>query len=102
MDVETSVEEVKIVQQAPLGDTARANVGETFDQDFVNELPLSSRDYQGVAALTPGVNDLAGDGNPNVRGGTYFNNTYSVDGFTTTDPVTHTFGQTFSFDAMNQ
>ncbi len=102
MEVETSVEEIKIVEKAPVVNTTRSSIGETFDQDFVNELPLTSRDYQGVAALTAGVSDLGGTGNPNVRGGTYFANSYSVDGFQTTDPVTHTFGQNFSFDAMAQ
>lgn len=100
MEVETAEEQVRVVEKLPTVDTSRALVGESFDLDFVDQLPLSTRDYQGVAALTAGVGDPSGNGNPSVRGGTFFNNSYSVDGFQTTDPVTHTFGQNFSFDAI--
>jgi hypothetical protein len=100
MEVETAEEQVRIVEKAPTVNTTKATVGESFDLDFVNNLPLGTRDFQGVAALTPGVQDN-GSGNPSVRGGTFFNNTYTVDGFQTTDPVTHTFTENFAFDAMN-
>jgi len=88
------------VQKRPLIDTTNPVVGETFDAEFLDQLPLAQRDYQGVATLVPGVVDSTGTGNPSIMGGAYFNNTYKVDGFDTTDPVTHTFGQNFSFNAM--
>jgi hypothetical protein len=100
MEVETGVEEVKVVEKAPTVNVHKTSVGEDFDLEFVDKLPLPSRDYQGVASLAAGVFD-DGSGNPQVRGGTYFNNSYTVDGFDTTDPVTHTFGQNFSFNAMS-
>ncbi|HEY0714596.1 MAG TPA: hypothetical protein VGF45_18070, partial [Polyangia bacterium] len=100
MEVETVAEEVKIIQRAPMVNTSSAKVGVNFDEEFMNSLPLQSRDYQGVIALAAGVND-SGNGNPKVRGGTYFSNSYTVDGFNTTDPVTRTFGQNFSFSAMS-
>jgi hypothetical protein len=99
MDVEAASEDVTIIQKAPMVNIASTKVGASFDEEFMNSLPLSSRDYQGVAALTPGVRD-SGDGNPQVRGGTYFSNSYTVDGFNTTDPVTRTFGTNFSFNSM--
>jgi hypothetical protein len=102
MEVETADEQVRVIEKAPVVNTNRATVGEDFDADFINNLPLSSRSYQGVTTLAAGVTDLGGTGNPNIRGGSYFNNSYNIDGFQTTDPVTHTFGQNFSFDAMNQ
>lgn len=101
MDVETTDEEVKIVQKAAPVNVETASVGETFDIEFVDSLPLESRSFQGVMATTPGVNAMDTSGNPGVRGGTYFNNTYTVDGFQTTDPVTHTFSQNFSFTAIS-
>jgi hypothetical protein len=101
MEVESAEEQVRIVQKAPPVNTTDARVGENFDQDFVNNLPVSSRTFQGVAALTPGVSD-GGDGNPNIRGGARFNNNFTVDGFQTSDPVTHTFTENFTFIAMNQ
>jgi hypothetical protein len=100
MEVESSaVDEVTVRQKAPGVNAASTKVGSSFDEEFMNSLPLASRDYQGVAALTPGVSD-SGDGNPKVRGGTYFSNNFTVDGFNTTDPVTRTFGTNFSFNSM--
>ncbi len=100
MEVETEVERIRIVERSPTVNTGSAAVGESFDADFIDQLPLSSRSYQGVAALAPGVTDFFGTGNPSIRGGTDRSNTYTVDGFQTTDPVSHTFGTNFSFDAM--
>jgi hypothetical protein len=100
MEVETAQEEVRIVEKAPVINLRSTTVGESFDEEFLNTLPLASRTYQGVAALAPGVSDRDGDGNPNSRGGAFFSNKYTVDGFNTTDPVTRTFGQNFSFNAM--
>jgi hypothetical protein len=99
MEVETATEEIKIIERAPVINQASTRVGESFDEAFMNSLPLESRDYQGVAALTPGVRDN-GSGNAQVRGGTSFSNRYTVDGFNTTDPVTRTFSQNFSFSAI--
>jgi hypothetical protein len=101
MEVDTGQEEqITIIQKAPEINTRSSTVGESFDIDFLNSLPLATRDFQGATALAAGVTDVTGSGNPEVRGGLYFNNKYSVDGFDSTDPVTSTFGQNFSFNAM--
>ena len=101
MEVDTgNVQELTIIDRGPPINQRSSAVGESFDAEFLDTLPLPSRDYQGVATLAAGVTDLANDGNPQVRGGTYFANQYKVDGFNTTDPVTSTFGQNFSFTAM--
>jgi len=101
LEVDTgAVEEFVIVEKAPPVDTSRATVGETFDKEFLDAVPLTTRDYQGVATMTAGVIDSTGTGNPSIMGGSYFNNSYNVDGFDTTDPVTHTFGTNFSYDAI--
>lgn len=103
MEVETAEEpEEYVIQQKSGVQTSNATVGESYDYEFLNSLPLGSRDFQSVAALTPGAVDRTGSGNPQMRGGTFFNNSYQVDGFQTTDPVTNTFGQNFSFDAISQ
>ncbi len=99
MDVETGVEDVKVIEKAPTVNVHKSSISEDIDVDFADKLPLPSRDYQGIASLAAGVID-DGSGNPQVRGGTSFNNSYTVDGFNTTDPVTHTFGQNFSFGAI--
>lgn len=101
LEVETGeAEQVKVIDKAPTVNVQKTSVGEDIDLEFADKLPLSSRDYQGVASLAAGVLDN-GSGNPQVRGGSYFNNSYNIDGFNTTDPVTHTFGQNFSFIAMS-
>jgi hypothetical protein len=100
MEVETATEEIRIIEKAPVINQGSSRVGESFDAEFMNSLPLESRDYQGVAALAAGVRD-DGSGNPSVRGGTTFSNRYTVDGFNTTDPVTRTFSQNFSFSAIS-
>ena len=104
VEVETSgqPEEFIIEQKAPAVNTNSTSVGESYDADFLDKLPLTNRSYQGAIALTPGAVDRTGSGNAQVRGGSYFNNSYKVDGFETTDPVTHTFGQNFSFNAISQ
>lgn len=97
-----NAEEFVVEDKAPAVNTNNTTVGESYDAEFLDKLPLSSRSFQGVAALTPGAVDRQGTGNAQVRGGSFFNNSYQVDGFQTTDPVTQTFGQNFSFDAMSQ
>jgi hypothetical protein len=102
MDVDVGgVEEIKVVEKTPTVNMRSTRVGEVFDQEFLESLPLASRTYQGVATLAAGVSDLDGDGNPQVRGASSFSNNYTVDGFTTTDPVTNTFGTNFSFNAIS-
>lgn len=98
MDVETVAEEVKIIEKAPVINMGSTRIGTNFDEEFMNALPLQARSYQGVAQLAAGV---GGGSNPQVRGATYFSNNYTVDGFNTTDPVTRTFSQNFSFSAMS-
>jgi hypothetical protein len=95
------VEEIKIVEKTPTVNMRNTRVGEVFDQEFLDSLPLANRSYQGIATLAAGVSDLDRDGNPTVRGASDFQNNYTIDGFTTTDPVTSTFGTNFSFNAQS-
>jgi hypothetical protein len=87
-----------ITAARPVVDVTKATTGETLSDEFMENVPLLSRSYQSVAQMTPGV---SGGSNPNVLGGSYFNNTYTVDGMDTSDPVTHTFSTNFNFDAMS-
>ena len=89
----------------PVVDVTKATTGESLSDEFVANVPIQGRSYQGVAGMTAGVTQErdqkgAGQGNPSVAGGAYFNNNYYVDGMDTTDPVTHTFATNFNFDAM--
>ncbi len=43
MEVETTVEEVKVVEKAPIISTTTANVKETFEAEFLDSLPVENR-----------------------------------------------------------
>ncbi len=90
--------EVYVVKaERPVVDTRRTSAGESVPKEFIEKTPVLVRRPQSVTEFTPGV---TGSGNPNIRGGAYFNNSYTVDGVDTTDPVTNTFGTNFNFDAI--
>ena len=56
MEVETDIEEVKVIERAPVVSTTSANVKETFDSEFLENLPLDDRlnVIDMVAQNTPG------------------------------------------------
>ena len=98
LEVPTAREDIVIRVERPAVDVQSHRVGQSVSSETLERTPMRSRSYQSAAALTPGV---SGGGNPNIRGGSYFNNSYTVDGISITDPVTHTFGTNFNFDAMS-
>jgi len=94
-------EEVVVVGQAPVVDPTQTNTGDVFDSTYLQETAIGSggRSYQSVLAQTGGV---AGGANPSVLGSTLGENNYLIDGLSTTDPVTATFGTNFNFDAIQE
>ncbi len=86
MDVETQVEEVKVVERAPVVSTTSATVKEVYDEEFIDSLPLDSR-YgieSFVAHNTPGVYHVGSEGTRSfkVRGGDTRQNAFYLEGFT--------------------
>jgi hypothetical protein len=78
MEVETTqVEEIKVVERAPLVSTTSANLKEVFDQEFIENTPYTSRDQ--VHRLA--VNNIAGAIGGRVRGGAANQTLYTQDGF---------------------
>jgi hypothetical protein len=78
MDVESAeVEEVRVVQKAPLISTTKANLKETYDLDFVEATPHVMRDniWRQLIAETPGG---IGD---RIRGSTASQTIMTQDGF---------------------
>lgn len=94
-------EEIVVVGQAPVVDPTQTNIGDVFDSTYLQETAIGSggRSYQSVLAQTGGV---AGGANPSVLGSTLGENNYLIDGLSTTDPVTATFGTNFNFDAIQE
>jgi hypothetical protein len=74
----TQVEEVKVVQKAPLVSTTTANVKEVYDIDFVDSLPHDNRDviYQQITNYSAGT--IRGG---RIRGGGGNQTFYMMDGF---------------------
>ncbi|MCA9666655.1 MAG: TonB-dependent receptor [Myxococcales bacterium] len=90
----------------PVIDVTRAQTGETLSNEFMENMPVLGRSYQGVVGASGNVTQNrnpsgAGAGNPAISGGAYFQNRYMIDGVDTTDPVTNTFSTNFNFDAMS-
>lgn len=94
-------EEVVVIGQAPVVDPTQTYTGDVFDSTYLQETAIGSggRSYQSVLAQTGGV---AGGANPSVLGSTMGENNYLIDGLSTTDPVTATFGTNFNFDAIQE
>jgi hypothetical protein len=78
MEVEAQgVEEVKVVEKAPLISTEKPNLKETYDLDFVESTPHASRDN----IFSQLVNETPGGINGHVRGGTDSQTVFTQDGF---------------------
>ena len=94
-------ETVVVTGAAPVVDPTQTNTGSVFDETYLQETAIGSggRSYQSVLAQTGGV---TGSGNVNVLGSTGGENNYLIDGLSTTDPVTATFGTNFNFDAIQE
>ncbi len=94
-------DEIIVEATVPVVDTAQVNTQQVFDQDFLQNAAIgaSGRDYLSIISQTAGA---AGGGNSSVFGGTSSDNNYLVDGLSTTDPVTQTFGTNFNYDAIQE
>lgn len=98
-------EEIEVVYQ-PVVDTTSASFGQALSEEQIQKLPVG-RSYQDVVETIPGVYGRVdtsdggeGDGNPSVRGEGQYGNNYFIDGVSTRDPATKTFGQNVNFDAI--
>jgi hypothetical protein len=82
MEVETSVEEVKVVERAPLVSTTTASVKEVFDEEFVDNLPSDFKaGAEYVTAVTVPGAVTAGVRSTRIRGGSSAQTVYQVEGF---------------------
>jgi hypothetical protein len=97
-------ETVVVTGQAPVVDPTQTNIGDVYDEEYLQETAIGSsgRGYQDVMLQSGGTTGSAASGNPTVLGSTYAENNYLIDGLSTTDPVTSTFGTNFNFDAIQE
>ncbi len=99
---------VEIVVEAalPVIDTTRSAISTELTAEQLANLP-TGRSYQDAVNMIPGVygrvdtqDGGGGSGNPSVRGEGSYGNNYFVDGISTRDPATKTFGANVNFDAI--
>jgi hypothetical protein len=77
MEVETSIEEVKVIERPPVINTTTATIKEAFDLDFVEAMPLNSRDQPHNQL----IGSVAGALGRSVRGGSDSQLLFTQDGF---------------------
>jgi hypothetical protein len=103
-------ETVTVTASQVVVDPTQTTQQQNFKEDHLKYASIGSanRSYQSVlaqAANVGGANGAAGPGgggNPQVAGANNAQNNYILDGISTTDPVTHTFGNNMAFDAIQE
>jgi hypothetical protein len=101
----SKLEETIVVQAKPtMVDTRETAVKETVDAEYVNRIPLTSRRFQEVLSLFPGVARATGTTSAQftVQGGRTRENGYRLDGATINDVVTGTFGANVPQNAIER
>ena len=91
-------------------DPTQTTQQQAFKEDHLKYAAIGQqgRTYQTVlsqaagSAGPNGANGPGGGGNPNVFGSNQGQNQWRFDGLNSTDPVTHTFGTNFVFDAIQE
>lgn len=100
-------EEITVTAAPPVIDATRSSVSAELSYESLTQLPVG-RSYQDVVNILPGISGRVdtqeggpGNGNPSVRGEGQYGNNYLVDGASTRDPATKTFGTNVNFDAID-
>lgn len=103
-----AVEEIIVEETLPVVDATRSAVSQQMTTDLLQNVPVG-RSYQSAVNMVPGVygrvdtqNGGPSTGNPSVRGEGQYGNNYLVDGISTRDPATKTFGSNVNFDAIQE
>ncbi len=77
MEVETALEEVKVIERAPMVNTKSSAIKETIEMDMIESLPLANRQ----SAHNQLIGAVAGAVGNNVRGGVASQTIFTQDGF---------------------
>ncbi|HEX6852476.1 MAG TPA: TonB-dependent receptor [Candidatus Polarisedimenticolaceae bacterium] len=92
-------ETLTVTAERPIVDKTNTESSVTLEKGFTEQLPVPRSDLS-LLTFAPGVVDPDGDGNANFLGGTSNSNNYLVDGVSSKDPVTGTFGRNLNYDAI--
>ena len=94
-------ESVTVTGAAPLVETTRSTLGTTVTRDSLDNLPLLTRNFAGLATLAPGVTGVGGGG-VTAQGQTDRSNSYMVDGVSNDQIVTAGNRGGFSLEAVRE
>lgn len=94
-------EAIVVTTEIPVLDPEQTGTERMYSTEYLEKASIGSanRSYQSVLQQTAGV---TGGANPVVYGSTLGENAWLIDGISTTDPVTSTFGANFNFDAIQE
>lgn len=99
--------EIEVVTELPVIDTTQSSFSSELSEEVLHTLP-TGRSYQDAVNMLPGISGRVdtsqggpGDGNPSVRGEGQYGNNYTLDGISTRDPATKTFGSNVPFDVIS-
>ena len=81
-------ETVRVEAEAGRVELAQTATGTSFSAEVIEGLPLVGRRFADILTLAPGITDVDGDGNPNVRGARDTGLQLRLDGANVTDPLT--------------
>lgn len=99
--VATLEESVTVTAAAPLVETTRSTLGTTVTRESLDNLPLITRNFAGLATLAPGVTGVGGGG-ITAQGQTDRSNSYMVDGVSNDQIVTAGNRGGFSLEAVRE
>ena len=93
-------ETVKVEARGDTVDTGSTSVTTSFNEEFIEGIPLVGRSFSDLLTLAPGVTDPDGDGNVNVRGSRDTGLQLRVDGTNANDPLTGHTGQNINLETV--
>lgn len=94
-------ESVTVTAAVPLVETTRSTLGTTVTRESLDNLPLLTRNFAGLATLAPGVTGVGGGG-VTAQGQTDRSNSYMVDGVSNDQIVTAGNRGGFSLEAVRE
>jgi hypothetical protein len=94
-------ESLTVTGAAPLVETTKSTLGTTVTRESLDNLPLISRNFSGLATLAPGVTGVGGGG-VTAQGQTDRSNSYMVDGVSNDQIVTAGNRGNFSLEAVRE
>ena len=100
-ELATLEEAVTVTAAAPLVETTKSTLGTTVTRDSLDNLPLITRNFAGLATLAPGVTGVGGGG-VTAQGQTDRSNSYMVDGVSNDQIVTAGNRGGFSLEAVRE